>query len=360
MYKRILIITAITLTLACSLFAYKFFQINLAISQMSPPPPPVVAATKVQHEQWSINLSSVGNLTAVAGVAVNNEVAGLVKSIHFESGQTVKVGQTLIELDSSLDKAQHKSLVAQLELAKIRFNRNVKMIEKHFVSQSEFDESKASYEQAKAAVEASQNLIAKKHIAAPFAGDLAIRQVNIGQFLPAGTAIVDLQQLTPIFVDFSIPERYFSQVSLGQQLDITVQAYPESFKGKIVAISPEIDSASRNVHIRGLIANDDKRLKPGMFTQISILTGRMKDVLSLPDTAITYNPYGNSVFFIKESEQGLQAYNRQIETGESRSGRVEVLSGLNAGDTIVSAGQLKLRNAMLVKLDTLAAPGERP
>ena len=360
MSKRTLIITAIALLLSASLFAYKFFQINLALSHMTPPPPPVVAATQVLQERWNISLSSVGSLTAVAGVAVNNEVAGLVKTIHFDSGQSVKAGQLLLELDSSLDKAQHKSLLAELDLARIRLDRNGKMIEKHFVSQSEFDQSKASYEQAMAAVEASQKTIAKKNIIAPFAGELAIRQVNIGQFLPAGTAIVDLQQLTPVYVDFSLPERFFSQVNIGQQLEITVQAYSDIFHGEIVAISPEVDKASRNIHLRGLIPNVDKRLKPGMFAQISLVTGRYQDVLTLPDTAITYNPYGNSVFIISDSDQGLQVHNRQIITGQTRNGRVEVISGLNAGDRVVSAGQLKLRNSMIVKIDTQAAPGERP
>ena len=360
MSKRILIITAIALLLSGSLFAYKFFQINLAISQMSPPPPPVVAATKVLQERWDINLSSVGSLTAIAGVAVNNEVSGLVKAIHFESGQAVRAGQLLLELDSSLDQAQHKSLLAELELAKIRFERNAKMIDKHFVSQSDFDESKASYEQAQAAVEASQKLIAKKNISAPFDGDLGIRQVDLGQYLAAGTAIVGLQQMTTVYVDFSIPERYFAQVHLKQAIHVTVQAYPEVFQGEILAISPEVDSESRNVHIRGVINNFDKRLKPGMFAQVSVETGRYQDVLSLPDTAITFNPYGNSVFIIQETEQGLQVNNRQIATGQTRNGRVEVISGLQIGDRVVSAGQLKLRNSMLVKIDTESAPGERP
>ena len=360
MSKRIFIITAIALLLTGSLFAYKFFQINLAVSQMTPPTPPVVAATTVQEERWAVNLSSVGRLTAVAGVAVNNEVSGLVKAIHFESGQTVRAGQLLVELDSSLDQAQHKSLLAELELAKIRFSRNSQMIEKHFVSQSELDQSKASYEQARAAVEASQTLIAKKNIAAPFDGDLAIRQINLGQYLAAGTPIVDLQQLKTVYVDFSIPERHFSQLRLGQQLKITVQAYNDVFPGEIVAISPQVDTESRNIHVRGLINNFDKRLKPGMFAQISVETGRYQDVLSLPDTAITFNPYGNSVFIIQASEQGLVVNNRQITTGQTRNGRVEVLSGLNLGDRVVSAGQLKLRNAMLVKIDSEPAPGERP
>ena len=360
MLKRILIITVIALLLSGSLFAYKFFQIKQAISQLTPPPPPVVAATQVRQDQWNLSLSSVGSLTAVAGVAVNNEVAGMVKAIHFESGQTVKAGQLLLELDNSLDTAQHKSLLAELELAKIRFERNTKMISKHFVSQSELDESKASFDQAKAAVEASQKTIAKKNILAPFSGDLAIRQVNLGQFLAPGTAIVDLQQLTPVYVDFSIPERFFSQIQLNQKIELTVQAYTETFLGEIIAISPEIDKDSRNVHIRGIVANTDKRLKPGMFAQISIDTGHYQDVLSLPDTAITFNPYGNSVFIIHETEQGLQVQNRQIQTGQSRRGRVEVISGLNAGDKVVSAGQLKLRNGMLVTIDTQLAPGERP
>lgn len=359
MSKRIFLIIGLALLGALALFAIKFAQINQTISQMVPPAPPVVAVAVVLPERWALNINTVGSLKATAGVAVNNEIPGIIKAIHFESGQSVKAGQILLELDASLDIAQQKGLQAEVELTRIRYDRNQKMIAKHYVSQSDMDQSKASYDQALALLEANRTTINKKTVRAPFAGELAIRQVNLGQYLAPGTAIVDLQQLSPLYVDFSLPERYFSQIQLDQSLQVHVQAYEDSFQGTVVAVSPEINSASRNVQIRGLIPNVDKRLKPGMFAQIDIVTGRTQELLTIPDTAVSYNAYGNSVFVILNDANHLTVQNRQIVTGQTRHGRVEVISGLVEGDRVVSAGQLKLRNGMPVQLDDHPAPGER-
>lgn len=359
MNKRIIYVIGLACLLLGGLFAFKFYQINQAISQIKPPPPATVAATAVRQENWDLAITGVGTLTAVAGVAVSNEVAGKVKAIYFESGQSVKEGQLLVELDTSTDEAELKALVAEQDMAKIHFARNAQMIDRHFVSQSDYDQSKATLDQTTAAVAARKSVLEKKRIRAPFSGELAIRQINLGQYLAPGTAIVDLQQLSPIYVDFSLPERYLGQLKLNQTLGVSVQAFPQAFSGRIAAISPEIDMASRTVRIRGVIDNVGRELKPGMFAQVRIESGQSQPVLTLPDTAISYNPYGNSVFLIQNGEQGLVVQNRQVSTGQTRDGRVEILSGLQAGDPVVSAGQLKLRNGMPVTLDSQAAPGER-
>jgi membrane fusion protein (multidrug efflux system) len=360
MIKRIFIIALLSVFIFGGLFGYKFYQINQAISHIQLPPPPVVAASEVKQEQWLTSLSAVGSLTAVAGVNVSNEVSGKIKAIHFESGQAVKQGQLLIELDAATDYAELQGLLAEQQLAQVRFNRGEKMLDKKFISSSDFDQNQASLQQAAAAVAAKRTLIDKKQIRAPFSGELGIRQVDLGQYLAPGTTIVSLQKLDPIYLDFNLPERHISLLNKGQTINAAVQAYPEqSFSGEIIAISPSIETNSRAIKVRASLKNTDKRLHPGMFAQVQINSGQQNAVLTLPDTAITYNPYGNSVFLIQTTDKGAIVQNRQVETGLSKAGRVEIISGLNAGDKVVSAGQVKLRNGIPVTIDTQPAPGER-
>lgn len=360
MLKRSLILLFATLLIFGGVFGLKFYQIRQAASQFQPPPPPVVAATDVVQENWLSALSTVGSLTAVAGVDVSNEVAGKVSAIHFESGQSVKRGQLLIELDASTDRAELKGLEAEQRLAKVRFERSEKLIGNQFISKSDYDQNKALLDEATAAVQAKRTLIDKKQIRAPFSGELGIRQVDLGQYLAEGSAIVSLQQLTPIYLDFTVPERYLNELAQGRRVVATVQAHQDrEFGGKISAISPLIDRETRSAQVRALLDNQEKLLHPGMFAQVQIISDHPLDVLTLPDTAITYNPYGNSVFVIESGENGRTVHIRQVETGQTRNGRVEIVSGLKLGEKVVSAGQVKLRNGMPVVLDDKPAPGER-
>lgn len=360
MTKRILLVLLFSVLILGGLFGMKFFQINQAISQMQAPPPPLVAVADVKQEQWPASLAAVGSLRAVAGINISNEVAGQIKAIHFESGQAVKQGQLLIELDSATDQAELQGLQAEQRLAQIRYQRSAQLIDKKFVSQSDYDQNKALLEEAIAAVASKQTLIAKKQIKAPFNGELGIRQVDLGQYLPVGSAIILLQKLDPIFLDFNLPERYLSQLSVGQQVAVNVQAYPDTaFGGEIMAISPAVEQQSRSLKVQARLKNQDRRLHPGMFAQVQIVSGKQSSVLTVPDTAVTYNPYGESVFLLVGNDNGFTAQNRQVQTGQSRAGRVEIISGLNAGDKVVSAGQVKLRNGMPVAVDSQAAPGER-
>lgn len=360
MIKRILLVLVLTVLILGALFGTKFYQINEAVSQIQAPPPPLVAIAEVKQEQWPASLATVGSLRAVAGINISNEVAGQIKAIHFESGQTVKQGQLLIELDSATDQAELQGLLAEQHLADIRYQRSAELIDKKFVSQSDYDQNKALLEEASAAVASKQTLIAKKQIKAPFTGELGIRQVDLGQYLPVGSAIILLQKLDPIFLDFNLPERYLSQLSLSQQVTINVQAYPDTgFSGEIVAISPAVEQQSRSLKVQARLANQDRKLHPGMFAQVQIVSGKQSAVLTVPDTALTYNPYGESVFLLAASDKGFTVQNRQVQSGQSRAGRVEIVSGLNAGDKVVSAGQVKLRNGMSVAVDKQPAPGER-
>lgn len=360
MIKRIFVVLLFTVLILGSLFGTKYYQIQQAISQAKPPPPATVAAAIVKQESWTSSLSAVGALTPVAGVKISSEIAGKIKTLHFDSGQTVKTGDLLVELDSDTDRAELRGLEAELQLAKAQLQRSEKMLAKKYVSQADYDQYKANLGQALAAVDAKRTVIQKKLIRAPFSGELGIRRVSLGWYLKEGEAIVTLQQLNPINLDFTLPERHLQHISEQQQVTATVQAYPnEVFSGRIVAIDPAVEDGSRAISIRAKLDNKDKRLRPGMFVEVHIDLAQPQAVLTLPDTAITYNPYGNSVFLIQQGEAGLTVQSRQVVTGQSREGRVEIISGLQAGDRVVSAGQIKLRNGMPVSIDTQLAPGER-
>jgi membrane fusion protein (multidrug efflux system) len=360
MLKRYFIVIVLIVLLLGGLFGFKFYQIHQVTSHMPPPPPAMVAATTVQQEQWQSSLSAIGSLTAVASIDVSTEVAGIVKAIHFDSGHTVKQGQLLVELDASTEIAELQGFLAEQQLARLRFDRSSKMIEKKFISAADLDLHRAQLDQAIAAVSSKRAVLEKKQIRAPFSGELGMRQVDLGRFLDKGAAIVSLQQLDPIFLDFTLPERHVGKLVKDQTISVTVQAYPgRSFTGRIQAINPSLEQNSRSLKLRASLENHDKSLHPGMFAQVQIASGQATPVLTLPDTAITYNPYGNSVYLIVQAEHGLSVQSRQIETGASRNGRVEIISGINAGDRVVSAGQVKLRNGMPIVIDDKPAPGER-
>lgn len=360
MIKQNLIILFIIATIFGGLFGFKFYQIKQGELHKQPPPPAVVAVTEVKQDTWQPTLEAVGTLVAVSGVNVSNEIAGKVTAIHFQSGQTVEKGQLLLELDSETDRAELKGLLAEQKLATLRRQRVAKLIRDKFTSQSEYDQSNAQLAEAKAAVESKQTIIKKKQIKAPFYGELGIRQVNLGQYLAPGSIIVSLQNRNPIYVDFSVPERHLGELKIGQLVSLNVQAYPQqAFEGKVTAINPDIDIETRSVKVRATLQNTDNYLRPGMFANVKVISNQQTTVLTLPDTAITFNPYGNSVFVVKDQQQVLTVQNRQVETGMIRDGRVEVVSGLDKGERVVSAGQINLRNGMQIVIDKKPAPGER-
>jgi len=360
MAKRLLLFFLLSILLLGSLFAFKFYQIKQAASLHHPPPPAVVAVTTVSQNDWQTTLSGVGNLQAVAGVAVSNEIAGQVTAIHFKSGQRVDKGQRLVELDYETERVELKGLQAQLRLARIQFERSRKLVAGQFVPKSDYDQNQALLDEANAAVLAKQSIIEKKQIRAPFSGQIGIRQVNLGQYLSPGSVIATLQQLAPIYVDFELPEKYFSLLQLGQAVKVTTQAYSgTAFEGSISALSPLIEQNTRSVRIRATLPNNEQRLRPGMFAEVQILLNQNRQLLTLPDTAISYNPYGDFVFVIQSDEHGLSVQSRQIKTGIIRNGRVEIVQGLSAGERVVSSGQIKLRNGMPITIDKKPAPGER-
>ena len=360
MFKRFALVIFLSLLLFGALFGWKFFQISKAIQNIPVPPPPVVAFAAVQRNEWQPLLTGVGSLVAVADVNVTSEVPGKVKAIHFDSGQAVKRGQLLVELDTSTDLAELKGLIAAQKLEEAKFARSQRLISRNFIAKSDYDLNKATLDAAQATVSAKQAAIEKKRIVAPFAGWLGIRKVNVGQYLAPGDGIAPLQQIKPIHADFTLPEQQLSKLFIDQSVAINIQAYPgHLFSGRITAMNSGIDETTRSVKIRATFDNAESLLHPGMFADVQVQLRESKSVLTVPDTAISYNPYGNTVFVIEAGKQGDIVQLKQVVTGETRGGRVEIVSGLNENDRIVSAGQVKLRNGMAVALDKRPAPGER-
>lgn len=336
------------------IFGWKYLQMQQMAAQMSQPQPPaVVAATSVTKQDREPALRAVGSVTPTEGVFVANEIPGVVTKIQFRSAQRVKAGELLVQLDDSVDQAQLAGLKAERRLAELRFKRMERLLAQNSTSKSEFDQAEAELQDAEAAVSAKQAEIAKKAIRAPFDGALGIRQVDLGEYLGSGTRIVSLQCLNPIYVDFTLPERHLSAIHVDQTVQVQVQAYPEAeYSGQIRAIDPRINEGTRSVQVRAEFQNPEGKLHPGMFANVRVALPTREDVLTLPRTAVTYAPYGDSVFLIQEGEDGgLTVQRKQVQTGEVWNGRVAILEGLAAGDRVVLSGQNKLRNGQAVKID---------
>ncbi len=353
MIKRLILVILLLVVMFGGIFGWKYFQgQKMAAMMAAPPPPATIASAEVQVETWQPFLYSVGSVVATQGVFVTTEVPGQVEKILFESGHQVAAGDVILQLDDSVDEADLEGLIAQLNLARLQFERARKLLKDRSVSQSEYDQSRAQLDSAEATVASKRAVIAKKKIRAPFSGQLGIREVDVGEYLSPGARIVPLQALDPVYVDYTLPERHFDQLAVGQAVRVEVQAYPgRVFAGSISAINPGIDPGTRSVRLRSTLDNPEQLLRPGMFAQVRTVLPARDDILTLPRTAVTYNPYGESVFVIVEQDGQQVVQNRRIRTGEVRAGRVEIIDGLQAGEVVVSAGQVKLRNGQPVTID---------
>jgi membrane fusion protein, multidrug efflux system len=354
MLVRLVSVLAVLLALVAGLGWLKYRQIQESIAMFSKPmPAPTVEVSEVRTTRWEPTLEAIGTVQAVQGVEVSNQVAGQVQEILFESGATVKAGDVLVRLDVDVDRADLEGLQAAARLAEIKLSRNRTLLKDKAVSQGDFDETSAQLDQARAQVKAKQATIEKKVIRAPFAGQLGIRQVNLGEFLKEGTPVVPLQQLDPVFVDFALPERDLSKLRTGQPVRVRIAAQPDrTFEGSIMAVSPQIDRGTRNVKIRARLDNPDLALRPGMFARVTAVLPVEEGVLTLPREAIAFNTYGDSVFLVEEKDGKILVQRRQVATGAVRGDEVVVREGLKLGDRVVSAGQSKLANAQEVQIRT--------
>ncbi|MEX5551965.1 efflux RND transporter periplasmic adaptor subunit [Pseudomonas pergaminensis] len=357
--RRMLIMLGVVLLIVLLLAGYKAFSIYQQIQVFSKPKPPVSVAVATAAEQpWQLRLPSVGTLKALQGVNLSLEVAGTVKDVQFESGQKVKAGQPLVQLDSAVESALLETAQADLGLAQLDYGRGSQLVGSQAISKGEFDRLSAQLQKNKATVNQLKASLAKKHIVAPFSGTIGIRQVDVGDYLASGTVIATLQDISSLYVDFYIPEHSVPKVALGQAVQVEVSAYPgEQFPGSVSAINPKVENSTRNVLVRATLANPEGKLLPGMFTSLDVLLPNPAPQIVVPEGAITYTLYGNSVYAVaeKKTESGevekdadgkplLIAERRFVETGERRGGLVRVNKGLKAGEQVVSAGQLKLDN----------------
>jgi membrane fusion protein (multidrug efflux system) len=355
MAKRIFLVLGVLVVIFGGIPGLKYLQIQGMIKQFSQPrPPATVASVQVGAEQWRPRLQAVGSLVAVNGVEVSSEVDGVVHTIHFRSGEQVQEGEPLLRLDDTVDRAALEALRAAAHLSRVQFKRASDLLPKKAVSQSTYDEAKATYDADLAKVEEQRSRVARKTIRAPFTGQLGIRRVDLGEFLKAGVPIVRLEALDPMYVDYSLPERFLPRLVVGQEVQVRVDALPgETFNGKIAALESGINEGTRSIMVRAELANPEGRLRPGMFADVLTLQDDMKEVLTVPRTAVSYNTYGNFVYVMEATDKEGQwtVQRRQVNTGEIRAGRVVVEQGLGAGDTVVRAGLVKLRDGMTVQVD---------
>lgn len=354
MVKRLLILLLVLGALFGSIFGWKHYKAeqNRAAMASMKPPAVTVASTEVSSESWQSSVPAVGTLSAIQGVEVSSEVAGIIDSIGFDSGVAIKQGALLVQLDATTELADLRALEAQLKLARLDYDRATDLALRTALSQAQLDRAKSQLDSLAAQADAQRATINRKTIQAPFGGVLGIRRVDVGEYLAPGTPIVSLQRIDVLYVDFNVPERYLQQLQAGQTVTISTAAYPDrEFTGNISAISPRVDDKTRNVQVRATVPNEETLLRPGMFAKVTVLSGGKESVLTLPRTAISFYPYGDSVFVILGDGEGMTAERRHITTGRVREGKVEVLSGVSSGDKVVNAGQLKLRSGQPVTID---------
>lgn len=363
--KRVWIWTSVALLAVFLLLAgTKGFQFATMIKagKSFAPPPEAVTSAKVEATDWVAARAATGTLVAVRAVTLGSELAGTVSEIGFDSGAAVRRGQVMVKLDTSTEEAQLAAARADAELARVNVKRERVLRAANSNSQAELDAAEAKAKQAAANMASLEATIAKKTIRAPFDGRVAIRQVELGQVLSPGTAIASLQSVDPIYADFWLPQQTLSELTVGMRTRLETDVYPQvSWDGVVSTINPEIDVATRNVRVRSTFPNADGRLRPGMYANLQVLSPDKRPVLVIPATSVIYAPYGDSVFSLEEKrdaagKDALIARQRFIRLGERRGDLVAVVSGLSAGETVVSSGAFKLRNGSSVLVRNDLAP----
>lgn len=353
-------------------------QIVKGIIAGLPRPVPAVAVAEAKTENWQARISAIGTFRAVQGIDVSPQVGGVVRSINFESGQDVEKGQLLVQIDDSVEQADLKSNLATLRNAELALERQRQLIAGGSTATAQVDAALATRDSAAAAADRTRALIAQKALAAPFSGRLGLRKIDAGQYIQPGTSIVTLQQLDPIDVDFPVAEQDISRLSVGQAVEISVDAYEgKIFNGKVTSIDARVSIEARTILVRAQVANPDRLLRPGMFANVMLLVGAGVDVVTLPRTSITYSLYGDTLYVVKPApaapgsaqaapapaDQSMIAERRVVKVGDARGDRVSILDGVAAGERVITEGQLKLQPNARVRIDEaggLQAPATLP
>jgi membrane fusion protein (multidrug efflux system) len=344
-------------------FGIKALQIGKMMSTPQSMPPTTVSSAQVKDEDWAPRLTAVGSVSAVEGAVVSAELAGTVSEINFENGAEAKKGEVLMKLDASQEEALLRSAEAEAQLALTDLERSRDLAMKKVVSSAELDAAQSKFRRLNAVVDQMRSNIAKKTVIAPFDGQLGIRQVNVGQTINAGQQVVALTALDPVYVDFALPEQYLSKLAKDLEVTVLSDAFPgREFKGKLTAINPMVDSVTRNVSLQATLENRDHALRPGMFAKVEVTLPETKKTIVIPGSAVSYAPYGDSVFVIekqkdpKTGRESLVLRQQFVRIGDTRGDFVAVTQGLKAGQTVVSTGVFKLRNGMTVTINNDLAP----
>lgn len=364
MAKRMVLMLVIMLALVGGLGFFKYKQVEAAIAAGANFQMPATAVTTVvvKKETWPSTMGVIGTAAAIQGVTVSADLPGTIDKIHFESGQWIKEGEIVVELDTRQERAQLASLEAQRDLAGINYGRAQELVKEGVIAKQEYDNAAAQQKATEAQVGDIKAAIARKTIRAPFSGVLGIRQVSLGQYLAAGQAIVSLQTLSPIYVNFGVPQQDSGKMVAGHVLRVTSADVPGlNFSGRIVALDSVINEQTRNIQVQAVVTNKDNRLRPGMFVQVELPMGSPREVIPLPASAINYAPYGDSVYVVTnmtdpkgKSYRGVRQQVVKVEG--SRGDQVAIISGLSAGDEVVSSGVFKLRNGAPVQVNNAVKP----
>ena len=367
MVKRMLLMLVVAVAMIAGLGYFKLRQVQAAIKGASFTPPPEAITTVIAKQAtWPSTLDVVGTVAAVHGVTVSADLPGTVDKIHFESGQFVQQGQILVELDTRQERAQLASMEAQQELAKVQYARSQKLVIEGVISRVDYDKAIADQKQSEANTAEIKAAIDRKTIRAPFSGVLGIRQANLGQYLAAGSPIVSLQSLNPIYVNFSVPQQDMPHVKIGETVRVTADDLAGmTFTGRVNALDSVVDQATRNVQIQATLANPQGKLRAGMFTNVQVGVGASSTVFPLPASAISYAPFGDSVYIVSDMKgpegQTYRGVRQQfVKVQGSRGDQVGVISGLHPGDEVVTSGVFKLRNGAAVAVNNKVQPGNNP
>ncbi|HVN45713.1 MAG TPA: efflux RND transporter periplasmic adaptor subunit [Steroidobacteraceae bacterium] len=393
--KRMIIMIVGVLVLIAVIAGIKVLLIMKMLSAMKPPPPAVVTTARSAYEEWQPELRAVGTLRAARGADLALEVAGLVGRVNVRSGEDVKAGQLLLELVTTDEVANLRQLEAQTALSRLTFERAKQQIAVHVIAQADYDNAAADLKVKEAAVAQQQAIISKKQLRAPFAGRAGIVTITPGTYLNAGTVIVTLQELDPVYVDFFVPQKNLAQVQVGRNATLTLDAFPgRTFPGTVNAVSPKVDTDTRNVLVEARVPNHDRVLSPGMFVNVAVDVGSQQRYLTLPQTAIIYNPYGETVYVVRSkrefdadqsaakqadpvddktpppkkagkgpppvSADALVVEQAFVTSGPTRGDQVAILAGLKPGVEVVTSGQIKLKNGAPVRIDNRVRPTDSP
>ncbi|MFT5693012.1 MAG: membrane fusion protein (multidrug efflux system) [Oceanicoccus sp.] len=336
-----------------SIAGYRYTQSSGAAAANYPRPPVVIAASRSIFESWDQYLDSVGTIKAVHGVELSSETSGQITQIFFDSGDVVSKGELLLILNDTVEQASKQNQIASLDLAKLLHERDAKLVEQKSIPQSQYDRSRADLQRAQAQLIETEARLSQKRITAPFDGTLGIRRVDVGDYVSPGTVIASIQDLTELEVDFTLPSQAGPLLAKGQSITVAAAAYPEQqFQATLFAMDSRVDTSTRNIAVRAKL-EPGSRLLPGMFATLRIALQREKKVVTVPETAVTYSLHGNTIYIIRSTADDTVLGQEPVivEVGQVRNGRIAILSGLDEGEQVVTAGQNKLYRGALVAID---------